>query len=200
MPNLYIISFSTNDIFHIVTSNNITRYLSQMDMLSHIPLDPHYKVYAVSDNTLDIIREQFKLSHIRHNWFTFDQTTFNTLLETISTLLTPLQNTTITKKAEYQCNHCQQVFTDRRAGSNHLALCQNKYTCSTCQKTFNQQKRFTTHLANCSSLVCQNCHKIFTTKQSLTRHTDNCGNFTCMTCNASFTSKYKYSHHVTTQH
>ena len=192
MPNLYLISTTQPNLFHVTTTNNITRYLAQLEKFSQTPLADKYQVFDVTENNLADTLAQY---HLHNQWYQIEKAT---LLTAISQIIEPLASMTITKQATYQCKHCQIILSDRRSAQRHQ--CQTQLICPHCQKTFQHQKRFQNHLAICSPLKCDNCQKTFSSKQSLERHLENCGNWSCPVCQLTFTSKHKYSVHIDTQH
>ena len=135
------------------------------------------------------------------HWYHFPPPTFDSLLQWISTLIEPLDNTKTTPQATYQCLTCQQLFKNKRTYHSHQCQPIPSNTCPHCHKSFKSMTCYHNHLLKCQPLVCPTCHKTFSSKQVLEKHIDRgCGTFPCEQCGKTFLSKYKIIQHCQQQH
>lgn len=204
---VYLIE-TENDYYNIVESVHITKHLNLLDKYSSHKINPNYRHYNIRDDFksiqtlitdnndftfMDLLKTQFLTHEIKSGWFHLTSNDLQSLIQFISIYLEPVDNSSTTTNANYQCLTCQKIFKTKRLLNLHQ--CQTQYKCPTCSKQFKSLKCYQTHIKNCTPLLCLNCNKTFSSKQSLEKHRLNCGSFTCEKCSKIFNSKYKILQH-----
>ncbi|XP_011213049.2 zinc finger protein ZFP2 isoform X2 [Bactrocera dorsalis] len=125
--------------------------------------------------------------------------------EHIESMHSNLSSTKQVENSEYQCEECQEVFSDNQLLRVHKRTHSNvslQYECSECQKRYSCRRMLLDHMnmhTGSRPYKCTKCSKDFASKYTLQGHmkihSERVRPYKCDKCNKAFLNQQTFTHH-----